>query len=86
MKYETFVKRLEKGKSNHYIYKKNGLEGLISVWKYNSLYILTWEECKEGEQFDEAGYTKDERYEFKSLDEITTFLNRAHISVEEFTP
>ncbi len=86
MKYETFVKRLEKGKSNHHIYKKDGSEGLISIWKCDKIYILALEECEEGYQFDEPSYTKDDRYEFKTIDEIIIYLENNSLSVDLFTP
>jgi hypothetical protein len=46
-----FSERIESGKGNNLIYKVDGREGLVSVWKYDGSYIITWEECPAGEQY-----------------------------------
>ena len=86
MKRETFFSRIEKGKANYYPYKKNGLIGMISVWKRESIYRLIWEEFKEGDQFNENAYTIDENYKFKNPDELCEFLEKNSLNIESFKP
>ena len=85
MKMETFEIRLEGGKANNFIYSKNGKEGLVSIWKHGSSFIITFEECNKGDQFNEAGYTRDERHEFSNLKKAIEFLLENNFSPTEFT-
>lgn len=50
MKKEFFLLRLEAGKACHFKYNLKGIAGLINVWKHNDSFILTWEECENGDQ------------------------------------
>lgn len=86
MKRETFIARLERGKSNNYTYSGDNEEGLIAIWKHFNDYILTWEECPKGRQYDESEYTRDEKHVFASLDSLLSFLKEHAIEVENFTP
>ena len=86
MKIETFVARLENGKANNFLYSANGRDGLIVVWKYMGLYIMTWEECLPGKQYDESDYTRDERLEFTNVEEMIAFLRDQGIDPTAFVP
>jgi hypothetical protein len=86
MKLETFKSRIENGKCNSLVYAANGKEGLISVWKHEGSYILTWEECLPGQQYDEAEYTRDDRRVFCSVDELIEHLRAEGVDPERFTP
>lgn len=86
MKYETFIQRVESGKSNSLTYSADNIEGLINVWKHSNKYIVTWEECPPGEQFDESQYTRDERREFNTLEQALEYLRTSGIELESFTP
>ncbi len=86
MKLETFIKRLENGKMNNYVYEKDIYQGIIQTWIYEGKYILTWEEAEDGKQYDENLYTKDERYEFNNVEELLEYLKKESISPESFTP
>jgi hypothetical protein len=86
MMLSTFVDRIHNGKANNLTYANKGKEGLISVWKHEGLLVLTWEECPAGEQYDEATYTRDERYTFSTMDELLVFLAAHELSPESFTP
>lgn len=83
---ETFRKRLEEGKYNNLLYAAEDREGLISVWKHQGRYILTWEECTKGEQYDESSCTRDERYFLASVDEVIQFLVENSLTIEAFRP
>ncbi len=83
---ETFRNRLEDGRCNNYLYKMIGREGLVSVWKHQGSYVLTWEECPNGQQSDEASYTRDERHLLASLDEVIRFLTENRLTPAVFRP
>lgn len=82
----TFLQRIESGKANHRIRKSDGLESLVSVWKHDGSYVVTWEECPAGGQYDESGYTRDEVHRFGSVEELMAFLAEDGLAVEEFGP
>jgi hypothetical protein len=86
MKLQTFTSRLEAGKSNSLIYSADGKEGLIEVWKHMDSYIVTWEECPPGKQYDESEYTRDDRQVFSSLGQVLDYLRHHGIDPERFTP
>ena len=86
MRPEAFFRRLENNKENYCKYNRKGLIGMISVWKYESIYVLNWEEFKEDDFYNENEYTKDEHHEFGSIDELIDFLSKNSLSIESFTP
>jgi hypothetical protein len=86
MTLRTFVERIRTGRANNLIYSSGGKEGLISVWEHESAFVLTWEECPPGQQYNESDYTRDERHVFSTLNELLAFLSANNIKVESFTP
>ena len=82
----TFEGRLRAGKANNHIYSRNGMDGLVSVWMHDSKFILTWEECPKGCQFDESTYTRDDRVVFNSFPELMAFLLDQKLSHDLFKP
>lgn len=50
---EGFLERLGAGKVVNGTYERDGLAGLISAWRHQWRFILTWEECRDGDQFNE---------------------------------
>lgn len=86
MTLNTFIDRINNGKSNGLTYTDDGKQGLVSVWKHDALLVLTWEECPTGCQYDEATYTRDERHTFGTVEELLTFLRNNKLSIESFTP
>jgi hypothetical protein len=86
MNIDTFAKRVDSGKSNYFIYSSDGKDGMISIWKNMDLYILTLEECFPGCQYDESSYTRDERLEFSSLEQMFDYLVNRGIDPTYFTP
>ncbi|GAA5083627.1 hypothetical protein GCM10023210_02480 [Chryseobacterium ginsengisoli] len=88
MNKEKFISKVQSGKSCHYIYKENERNentGLIKVWLYNSQIVLTWEECPEGQQYDESLYSKDEVHNFNNFEELDTFFNDNNILYANFS-
>ena len=86
MMLRTFIDRIQAGKANSFTYASGGTEGLVSTWKYEDMLILTWEECPAGKQYDESTYTRDERHQFATVDEVLTFLRQNGLKPESFTP
>lgn len=86
MQLQTFIKRLQSQKAVNYCYRKGELEGMVSVWQDENRYVLTWEECPAGGQYNEYSYTRDEKHEFKSIEEILGFLDQNALEVTDFTP
>ena len=86
MKLESFIKRLENHKAVNYCYHNDLAEGIISIWKYNHKYVLTWEECVIGNQYNENAYIKDEKHEFAEIGKLLEFLDRNSLRVDDFTP
>lgn len=83
---ETFRKRLEGGKCNNHLYTAGDREGLVSIWKHQGRYVLTWEECPKGGQYNESSYTRDDRHLFADIDEVLSFLAENGLGVEAFGP
>ena len=81
---EGLIKRLQSGKASNLKYSKDGLSGMVNVWKYNDEYIITWEECEDGSQWNESSFTKDERYKFKIIDEVMSFIDEHSLDVGNF--
>lgn len=86
MQLQTFNNRIHNGKSNRYLYSRDGHEGCVSVWKHEDSLILTWEECPAGEWYNEHLYTRDERHVFVTIDELIEFLRKHGLHPELFTP
>ena len=58
--------RLRASKAINCIYRQDEPSGLISAWAYDRRFVLTWEECRDCDQYDERACTRDERHEFRS--------------------
>ncbi|MEN2773569.1 hypothetical protein ABCY62_00660 [Acetivibrio clariflavus] len=83
---DGLIKRLQAGKAVNFKYSKNGLCGIVNIWRYNDKYIITWEECEDGNQCNESSFTKDERYEFESIDEVIRFIDEHCFDIDNFKP
>ncbi|HEX8915798.1 MAG TPA: hypothetical protein VF796_25815 [Humisphaera sp.] len=83
---DGFIARLVAGRSVHCTYVAGGLEGLISAWSHDGRFVLTWEECPAGRQYDESTYSRDERREFASADEVLAFVEQAGHPASAFEP
>jgi hypothetical protein len=76
MTLDALKRRLEQGKPFDYSYSEGGKEGLISIWRHGERFILTWEESEHGGQLDESQYSRDERQEFSSAEQVADYLLR----------
>jgi hypothetical protein len=83
---EEFLRRLGAGKVVNCTYQRGELTGLISAWAHKGQFILTWEECKAGRQYDEHAFTRDERHVFDTAEKVLAFVERSAFPVSEFTP
>ena len=81
-----FIEAVERGKSRYYRYATEKLEGMISVWKHEQKYVVTWEECPPGQQYDESTYTRDDVFHFTSTDDLLKFLADSQIPIDHFEP
>lgn len=87
MSREGFLRRLHAGKAVNCIYRRgDDHSGLISAWAYEGRFILTWEECRDGDFNNEEAYTRDERYEFASPEEVLTFVEQRGHPPSAFKP
>jgi len=83
---EGFLRRLHARKAVNCTYRNGELSGLISAWAYKDGFVLTWEECRDGHQEDESLYTRDERREFASAEEVLAFVESSGFPSGRFAP
>ncbi|WP_165250421.1 hypothetical protein [Paludisphaera soli] len=83
---EGFLRRLRSGKSVNCIYQEGGQSGLISAWAHDGAFVLTWEACQDGRQFDEHAYTRDERHRFLTAEEVLAFVEHGGHPASTFGP
>ena len=74
---EGFLKRLRRGRTVNCTYRTGNLTGLISSWTHEGRFVLTWEECRLGDQYNEHVYTRDDRLSFESAEEVLAFAERS---------
>ena len=83
---DGFLRRLRSGKQVNCVYSAGELTGLISAWPHGAGFVLTWEECRRGDQYDEHAYTRDERHQFEAAEGVLTFVERAGHPASAFGP
>ena len=81
-----FLHRLRSGKVVNCTYRADDRAGLISAWPHGSTFVLTWEECHDGDQYNEHNYTRDERHEFATAEEVLAFVERSGYPASVFGP
>jgi hypothetical protein len=74
---DGFLRRLLSGKAVNCVYRAGELTGLISAWPNGGGFVLTWEECRDGDQYNEHGYTRDERHQFGTADQVLRAKTRS---------
>ncbi len=82
----SFTARLDNGKSCSCQYTDGTREGLVQVWRYGDKFILTWEECLSGRQYDESEYTRDDRHEFETSTDLLEFVKEQNLDLSDFNP
>lgn len=83
---ETFLQRLRSDKVVNCIYKRDEHAGLISAWAFDGRFVLTWEECLDGDQYNENAYTRDERHEFEAAEHVLAFVEQRGYPAAMFGP
>lgn len=83
---EGFLFRLNAGKVVNSTYHRGDLDGLLSAWFHDGHFVLTWEECPEGQQYDEHAYTRDERHTFATAWDVLAFVEANGFSPAQFDP
>ncbi len=81
---QNLRKFLSRGTALYYKYKNNGQAGMVNIWFYKDRFIISWEECKDGDQFNESSYTRDDLNDFSNIDSVIDYLNNSNIPVELF--
>jgi hypothetical protein len=82
---DAFLERLRSGWVVNCTYRKDELAGLISAWPYDGAFVLTWEECRDGDQYNEHTYTRDEIHRFGTAEEVLTFVERSGYPASVFS-
>jgi hypothetical protein len=77
MSTDGFLLRLRSGKAVNCVYRLNDLVGLISSWLHDGAFVLTWEECRDGDQYNEQAYTRDKRHQFETAEQVLAFVEQA---------
>ncbi len=86
MKRAAFLQRLRDGSAVGHQYRApEGQAGQISLWKHEGRIVLTWEECRDGDQFNENRYTRDEIHHFDTAEEALSFVEASGFNPEKFT-
>lgn len=78
--------RLNKHRAVSYRYKNGKLAGLVNTWFYQEHFILTWEECKDGDQHNEDNYTRDDVLNFPDVDALFDYLRASGVELALFSP
>ncbi len=81
-----FLNRLRAGKVVNCTYRRSDLSGHISAWAYGNKFVLTWEECRDGDQYNEQAYIRDERHEFHTVEDVLAFVEQNGHPVSAFSP
>lgn len=74
------------GKPVNHVYQREDLVGWVNIWRIAEGFVITWEECRRGDEYNEHLYTIDVRKVFDSVDAVIAFLAENGFSVENFRP
>ena len=80
------LRRLEDGWVANHRYAQGVLRGMVSAWRHQGRFVLTWEECRDGDQSNENRYTRDERHRFAAAEAVLEFLEQAGYPASRFGP
>ncbi len=86
MKIEIFQQRLRLGKGVHRNYRTDGKTGIVSIWRHEDKFVLTWEEFPSGEVYNKQNYTRDEVHHFNDIEEVLEFLRINKVNPRGFEP
>jgi hypothetical protein len=80
------IQRLQNGRPADHRYAQGELRGLVSAWRHEGRFVLTWEESREGDQHNEHAYTRDERHLFTTAEELLAFVEQQGLTAADFRP
>ena len=80
------LQRLQNGRPADHRYAQGALRGLVSAWRHEGRFVLTWEESRNGDQHNEHAYTRDERHLFATAEELVAFVEQQGLTAEDFRP
>jgi hypothetical protein len=80
------LQRLQNGRPADHRYAQGPLRGLVSAWRHEGRFVLTWEESRSGDQHNEHAYTRDERHLFTTAEELVAFVEQQGLTAEDFRP
>jgi len=81
---DKFINRLQNRRPVVYKYKDGELVGQVNIWFHLDKYNCSWEECRDGDQYNEDSYTRDFVREFDSIDDVIEFLRTENLSPTVF--
>ncbi len=81
---ETFRGFLSRHHAVFMKYKNEDRAGLVNVWFYDSNFILSWEECRDGDQLNESNYSRDELHIFPDIDSVIKYISAVDLGIEQF--
>ena len=84
MRKQVFVDRLNSRRAISYRYTSVNLAGLVNIWFHKNHFVLSWEECKDGDQWNENNCNRDEIHSFADVDAVVKFLENSGIASEFF--
>jgi hypothetical protein len=67
-------------------YQAGDLFGMIAIYPFNQVFVLHWEEYRDGDRRNRQAYLRDEMHCFESADEVLAFVEQAGYPAEVFSP
>ena len=75
---------LTAGETLELIIDHEASQSLVKVWMYEGEYVLTWEQCPNGMQYDEPSYLRDERHVFANQADLMDFIDGEEVKMIAF--
>ncbi len=69
-----FVQQLRSGKSVHCVCQAGSLVNVLSVYPYNEMYVLHWEEHHEDDYRNRRAYLRDEMRPFEETNDVLVYV------------
>lgn len=78
------LRRLQEGGTVDHRYARGELRGLLSGWRHEGRFVLTWEEVQE--RRSERRTLRDQRQVFATAEELLAFLEQQGFTAHDFAP
>jgi hypothetical protein len=75
---------LESGQGISAVFRRGRLQSLVEAWKHDGHYVVTWEEARDGDQYNEHAYTRDHLENFASPEDVFAFFEEHGIDLSLF--